>query len=350
MRIAGLGRCAGLALLSLTVGLAAATAAEPNAKQPKSPWAALIAEIVPDDAPARPPFQLGRYDAGIRWREKSQPSAEAMTGHAAARQERLRELWIDICDVNPAIRGPAQRAEERLLSYAMGQSELDEALQAAHKAGSAAQFRLARLLLAECRFDAAVKLLAAIADQPGGSAGKDFSRQALTLLARHDAERSALAVHLPLVPLDFDLSGFLKRQGHDPARRALIEAARQTVVVRLPDALRPESTYETVDIGDVEESPPAELDVEPAPGATQPVRPRCGSSVWPHAAPRRPAALPGDGRAGVRSLSRIEAAAGERACPPHAALGVQRPDPLPALSFHRPRRLGASRRRVAERH
>ncbi len=259
MRLAGPQCCAGLVFASLAIGLVAAIAAEPKAKQPLSPWAALVQEIVPDDAPARPPFQIGRYDLGIRWRERSEPSATAMTRHAATRQERLQRLWNEVRNEAPALCNLEQRAEERLLSYALGESALDEALQAAHKAGPTAEFRLARLLLAECRFDEAVTLLATIAEQPGGPAAKDLSRQALTLLARHDAERSALAIHLPLVPLAFDLSRFLKRQGSDPARQSLIEAARQTVVVRLPEVLRPEN----VDIGEIEESPPAELDVDP---------------------------------------------------------------------------------------
>ena len=57
MRIAG-PATRGAGMVGLAVGLVAATAAEPDAKT-KSPYAALIAEIVPDDAPARPPFQRG---------------------------------------------------------------------------------------------------------------------------------------------------------------------------------------------------------------------------------------------------------------------------------------------------
>jgi hypothetical protein len=284
MRIAGPRGCAGLAFAGLAIGLVAAIAAEPKAKQPPSPYAALVAEIVPDDAPARPPFQPGRYDLGIRWREKSQPSATALTLHAAARQERLQRLWNQLRNEHSAT-GVEQRAEERLLSYAMGESALDGALQAAQEAGPAAQFRLARLLLAECRFDEAVQLLATVIVQDTKVAGTlrvpsapwpeqqvpvrglgrpaDGTRSvpvtllALTLLARHDAERSVLASHLPLAPLAFDLPGFLKRQGNDPARRSLIAAARQTTVVRLPEALK----AERIDIGEPE--PPEELDVDP---------------------------------------------------------------------------------------
>ena len=85
-----------------------------------------------------------------------------------------------------------------------------------------------------------MKLLATIAERPGGSTPQDLPRQALVLLARHDAERSTLATHLPLVPLGYDLPDFLKRQGNDPARRAIIAAARQTTLVRLPEALKSE--------------------------------------------------------------------------------------------------------------
>jgi len=261
MKITGLRGCAGLALVSLAMGLVAAAAAEPNAKQPPSPWAALVEEIVPDDAPARPPFQLGRYDLGIRWREKSEPSAAAMSLHAAARQERLQRLWNQIRNENPAAGSPKQRAEERLLSYALGESALDEALQAAQKAGPEAQFRLARLLLAECRFDEAMKLLATIVDHDRKVAGTvpvPATLAALTLLARHDAERSSLAANQPLVPLAFDLPGFLKRQGNDPARQSLIAAARQTVVIRLPAGLN----TQRIEIGEIEDQPPAELDVD----------------------------------------------------------------------------------------
>ncbi len=233
-----------MALLVFSAALAclAVMAGEPKAGERPSPLELLRAQIVPDDAPARPPCLPARYDVGLPPVQRAKQCLAAVTEQAAARQERLQRLWMSIRNDSAQGKTPDQQADVKLLSYAFGETDLDEASKAAQAAGPAAQFRLASLLLAECRFDEAIHLLAALADLPARPAAGVIPRRALSLLARHDAQRAALEKHIALIPLSFDLPGYLARRGQDPATHAFIESVRQTTSIRLPAEFGRETT------------------------------------------------------------------------------------------------------------
>jgi hypothetical protein len=217
LRIAGAAVFALLvAFLCLCYLLAAAEVPSEKTAAPVSPVQALLAEIVPDEGPARPPYQPARYDLALQpeAQDKSRTLSD-MICDAQAREERLQELWADAGEDRPERPTAAREADYQLLSYAFGDGELDAAVRAAEAAGPAARLRLARLLLAECRFNDAVRLLIAVAD--GGADAT--SRRALALLVRHDVDRSTLAEHLSLVPMTVDLHGYLARREKDPATK-----------------------------------------------------------------------------------------------------------------------------------
>ena len=219
-----------MALLALLAGLAclAAAAGEPKAQQRPSPAELLRAEIVPDDAPVRPPYVSARYDLGLPRATAAKQSLTAMSragrGSAAAAAAAL--------DVDPQRCG-WQGRRRRPSGLTPGSSPTPLAKRTwpmrrpPRAAGPTAQLRLARLLLAECRFDEAMPLLSALADLPSKLGTGDVPRRALALLARHHAERAALEKHIPLLPLSYDLHGYLVRRGQDRAAKAFM--ARQLV-------------------------------------------------------------------------------------------------------------------------
>jgi len=198
------------------------------------PLAALLGEIVPDDGPARPPYQLARYDTGLKPEQDGQASMARLRSQAVARQKRLEELWHQARRQPTRSPTPVQTAERKLLAYAFGQAPLDEIMTAARRAGTASRYRLARLLLAECRFNEAVRELAALAD---GDARDDdaaaIADRALVLLVRHQEDREKLAFSVPVLPLSFDLDGYLQRRAEDPATGRLIEGLRRTLTLGL---------------------------------------------------------------------------------------------------------------------
>lgn len=218
--------------------ISAATLAFGEEKSPPTPLAVLLAEIVPDDLPARPPFQPARYDLGFRWKKDSEPKLEDLTRFAVERQERLARLWRQAKWTEGG-----NEADRALLAYAFGEADLSHAIQTANAAGASSQWRLAVLLLAECRFEDAIRILASLADKPK----EPLARPALALLARHQSERKTLDAHR-LWPLDFDLDGYLRRRAEDPLVRLWIESVQETV--KPPSAT--EETF-TFDIGPEEE-------------------------------------------------------------------------------------------------
>ena len=249
----------GMAWLALSAGLGGLAAmAEKQATPAPSAVESLRGLIVPDDAPARPPYLPARYDLDLSPAKDAEQDPTARVQQAADRQDRLRSLWAAVRNSPATKQTAAEQADLKLLAYAFAAANLDEAQRAANAAGPAARFRLARLLMAECRFEEAVRLLAALADMPQGPAPGDISRQALALLVQHGAERAALEKHIRLAPLGFNLADDLARRAGDPATRSFIEAVRQTTALRLPAELAAQDFV--VSIG--EEEPPAELDID----------------------------------------------------------------------------------------
>ncbi|MCE9552931.1 MAG: hypothetical protein K8T91_06085 [Planctomycetes bacterium] len=228
----------------LVCGYAPAFAAELPAEQRRA-LEALTQDIVPAEGAARPPYQLARYDLGetslLQKEDMAGPSLGALTELAEARQDRLEKSWRSLKGIAPGDLTAAELADWRLLAYAFDEMPLQEALHAATAAGPMAQYRLARLLMAECRFDPAVTLLASVADapQPGKQdiVAGDLRRDALVLLVRHDVERRFLEEQVMLLPLQFDLSGYLQRRASEPAIGRLIEGLRHTTAIRLPEGL-----------------------------------------------------------------------------------------------------------------
>jgi hypothetical protein len=226
---------------SLAAALAAAlaatgtrpAAAESAPAAPPDALAALVAKIVPEDGPVRPPYELARQDMGLQpapdEADKPGRTPETLRHMAVLRQERMERAWEAVKETAERWRDTAERrAAFALAAYAFGERPLEEASAAAREAGSPARLRLDRLLLAECRYDEAVRDLAALADGTDAAA-----THALGLLARHATERAALAGHVTLVPLATDLEADLRRRAADPAVAALIEGFRQATAVRM---------------------------------------------------------------------------------------------------------------------
>jgi len=202
--------------------------------------AALVAEIAPADGPVRPPFDLARHDMGLVPQKGAERTAETLRKAARERQERLVRAWEEL---KPALDGlrrddPEIAAESAFLAYAFGRARLDAVLAVTRKAGAPARLRLARLLLAECRFDEAVGELTALAD------GRDAAAQpALVELARHAEERKRLSALVPLVPLAFDLEDWLAAKSRDKATGALIAAVRRGTAAPLPELIGTPTGY-----------------------------------------------------------------------------------------------------------
>jgi hypothetical protein len=227
MRTLGLQGLLAIFALALVTGRAFTEESSPNPRALKD---RLIEEIAPEDGPIRPPYDLARHDLGLVPQPGVERTEECLRRAARDRQERLGRTWAELKPELDGLRrtGAEGAADSSFLAYAFGDEPLDGALAAAGEAGPAARFRLARLLLAECRFDEAVHELAALAD------GKDEeARHALVELARHAEERRGMAGRAQLVPLRLDLEAWLARKSRDKATAALVASARSAVVPRL---------------------------------------------------------------------------------------------------------------------
>jgi len=225
------------------------------------PLTTLLAEIVPDEGPARPPYQLARYDPGLKAEKDGQASMAHLRSQAVVRQKRLEELWHQVKRQPGQSLTPGQTAERKLLAYAFGEAQLDDAMTAARRAGTKSRYRLARLLLAECRFNEAVRELAALADgeakdgeaKDGDAKDGDAAEiadRALALLVLHQQDREELEVLVPVLPLDFDLDGYLQRRAEKPAARRLIEGLRRTLTVELRTIVEEEILEEELELVD----------------------------------------------------------------------------------------------------
>ncbi|MCY3020179.1 MAG: MG2 domain-containing protein, partial [Planctomycetota bacterium] len=185
---------------------------------------ALADDIVPAREPVRPPYELARYDLSL----KECGSLEALTAQAIKRQKELETHWSALRSVEVGANAPL-RAQQALLAYAFGEKTLDEIRAAVSAAGSQERLRLARLLLAECRFDEAVEELIALVRE--GTSDGDF---ALAVLARHHVEREELEKRASLVPLRHDLKTFMAECEKTPRYDGWLPVLRQSVLPRLP--------------------------------------------------------------------------------------------------------------------
>ncbi|MFH0939007.1 MAG: alpha-2-macroglobulin family protein [Planctomycetota bacterium] len=109
-----------------------------------------------------------------------------------------------------------------MLAYAFGEGALEEALRQARACGVAERFRLARLLLAECRFNEGLSELIEI------SRGADnYAERALMLLIKHAEERSAISGRVALLPLTCGLDEYFAK-GLKPDQAKLVPVLRTT--------------------------------------------------------------------------------------------------------------------------
>jgi hypothetical protein len=210
----------------------------------------LLDEIVPDSGPVRPPYDLARHDMGLKATlrpsgsicpncspgNEDEACLKDLRDAAVERQEGLESAWLDAkrTTVSDAAR-PDLKAAMALLAHAFGEGPIAEALDAARAAGPAERLRLARLLLAECSFNAAVDELVGIADGEGATAG-----QALDVLARHAEERSKMAERVRLVPLTIDLEEYLESRAENREVAERIAEARRAAAPRLRPGEPPE--------------------------------------------------------------------------------------------------------------
>lgn len=195
--------------------------------EPLPPMARLIAEIFTENGPVRPPYELARYDVAV---EPAKDITE-LTARALKRQETLEAIWWLLKnDAEKPQRTGAEAADFKLLAYAFGEGKLDDAKAAADAAGAAHPLRLARLLVAECRYHVAVPMLIQLAEGDGALAD-----EALASLAFMAEGRAAMKkVNVSLLPLPVDLEAWLTAcTAKDPARRALVFALRKATLVRL---------------------------------------------------------------------------------------------------------------------
>ena len=162
--------------MRITLLVALTLAARPFAAQadpePPEVLAELLSAITPDEGPARPPFDLARQDMGLdpskgegsgTAAERTHRALAALRKQALARQTALVERWLGLQRAAWRPESRPHRAAWALVAYAMGKGELADARDAAQRAGTDARLRLARLLLAECRFDTAVAVLVDVA-------------------------------------------------------------------------------------------------------------------------------------------------------------------------------------------
>ena len=178
-----------------------------------------------------------------------------LTQRAVERQEGLLAAGRQLKSTRPKRLTASQQANWKLVEYSVGACKLNATLSAAERAGPAARLRLARLLIAECRFDDAVELLVALADETvREKSPSDVSLRALALLVRHRVERAQLARHVTVLPLRFDLDDYLHDLSKGPKFGKLIHGLRQTVL-RSATTDRPAEPVEVVVEERVEQIP-----------------------------------------------------------------------------------------------
>ena len=191
---------------------------------------ALVKEIIPSRGPVRPPYDLARHDQGLipseNFSERTPRTPALLRKKACRRQKKLEETWARLRSIDPSAANKSVQAELDLLAYAFGEGPLYSARVSAKAAGSPARLRLARLLLAECRFDKAVGELIQLAEEDSL-----VGRTALTILVRHAEERAVLKKHVRLLPLAIDLNAQIKEWAMDPERANVIEGVRKSSVV-----------------------------------------------------------------------------------------------------------------------
>ena len=171
-----------------------------------------MGEIVPSSGPIRPPYDLARHDLGLKPgpEDGKERTLKSLEKRAVKRQDRLEKLWENVKKSFEHSGDDRERdAAFKFLAYAFGEGKFREAWRSAQAAGRPARYRLARLLLAECRFGVATKELASLADAKDSLAWK-----ALSVLVRHAEERKAMQ-RKALIPLDFDIEGYLARRSKD---------------------------------------------------------------------------------------------------------------------------------------
>lgn len=214
----------------------------------------LIKEIVPGDGPVRPPYDLARHDMGFKkklrdwdsehpWPKKAEDNESVIREHAILKQQALRN-WARTRQLR-LIRewrslkkswGREKRQTERsaadytFLRYAFGELPLDAFQIALQTASPDCRLRAARLLLAECRFDAAARNLIRLSNEDNPR----WAPLALALLVRLDEERRAIARKVPLMPLAVDLEEHLTRKSRKAEIGALIQRMRQIIVKKSP--------------------------------------------------------------------------------------------------------------------
>jgi alpha-2-macroglobulin len=226
------GLCMGIKLLR-SKSAARATAAEPVASR-RDPVKELLNQVVPLQGAVRHPHAPARFDMGLSVAVRSKnakPGLGELRSAAVARQKRLLLAWKR-CKTQSAAKdhSPAQRGRRAVLAYAFGELALADALVAGRSGGEDLRLRMARLLMAECRFEAGVRELMALA---GGKGSR--SEAALALLVRHQQERRALRKRgLDLLPVGGGLDRFLARRGRSSKARASIESIRSVVRPLLP--------------------------------------------------------------------------------------------------------------------
>ncbi|HYE06053.1 MAG TPA: alpha-2-macroglobulin family protein [Planctomycetota bacterium] len=169
--------------------------------------ATLLAEIVPPDGPAWPPYQIAAHAVGL-----APASADAMNADAVARQDRLAALRQAQHARPPTDADDA--AIETLLAYAFGEIASADAVAALAAAAPARRLDLARLLLADADLDAA---LAVALPLLAGGPQDQVAGAAARLLADVARDRAAIAQACAVVPLRDDAAAALARLLEDPA-------------------------------------------------------------------------------------------------------------------------------------
>lgn len=228
----------GAALITI-LALSSLPAAEPLTTQsPEVPLkvkafstrlADLLKEIIPQDKPVRPPYDLARHDLGFNpQKDAAKPGTThaQITDHAVIRQKRLEKEWESLKTAASGNWRPDknERATIDLLAYAFAEGSLKDALKSATSSGFTSRLSLARLLLAECRFNEAIPELAALADSQDNDAAV-----ALTILVRHAVERDELGKRISLLPLEFDLNTYLAGRNRNAVTKAFIDNLRQVI-------------------------------------------------------------------------------------------------------------------------
>ena len=176
-----------LLLLCCTLALSAA--------DHPSPWLDLVHEIIPLQGEVRPPCIPAAYD----------PNADGLTNLQASlaarvlpHQNHLLTRWFELRDRQPI--EPRNQRALTLLAYAFGETTREITMQAATGWPANERLQFARLLLAECRSEAAVSILTELAEAgPRDPIGAAAGGEIIQLLRRRSIAASQVAC-IPLQP------------------------------------------------------------------------------------------------------------------------------------------------------